>query len=262
MNVADLATYQFELFILILIRCSGLFLFAPFFSSEVWPFQVRTMGALVLAWCIYLSIPHTAGQHVSEIGMFPYMVFMELMVGFVIGFAAKLLLNAVLLAGSLMGNYIGFSMTSTIDPFSDAENNILAQIYYMFAVLLFVVSGGHHMLIRVYALSFDVIPLGGFTLSDVTIQHMVELSNRMWIIGLELSGPVLITMIFVTVGLGLLAKAVPQMNIFAVGFLLKIFVGMIVLVFTLELSIDYMQDMFLELQTDLVSLVKDMKPPS
>lgn len=262
MSAADIATYQFELFILILIRCSGLFIFAPFFSSEIWPPQIRVMGSLVLAWCVYLSMPQLNGTHIGGVGMFPYMVFMELMIGFVIGFAARLLLNGILLAGSLMGNYIGFSMTSTIDPFSDAENNILAQMYYMFGVLLFVISGGHHMLIRVLALSFEAIPLGSFHLSQMSVDHLIAMSNRMWIIGIELSGPVLITMTFVTIGLGLLAKAVPQMNIFAVGFLIKILVGLVVVIFTLEFSIDYMQDMFIEMQVDLIDLVKEIRPPT
>jgi flagellar biosynthetic protein FliR len=88
------------------------------------------------------------------------------------------------------------------------------------------------------------------------------MSNKMWIVGIELSAPVLITMTFVTIGLGLLAKAVPQMNIFAVGFLIKIFIGLVVLLFTLEYSIDYMQDLFLDMQTDLINLIKFSRPPT
>ena len=260
MSAADIATFQFEHFILILIRCSGLFVFAPFFSSEIWPPQVRVMGSFVLAWSIYLSAPNTSAPFLGSIGMFPYMVAMELMVSFMIGFAAKLLLNGILLAGSLMGNYIGFSMTSTLDPFSDSENNILAQMYYMFGVLLFVISGGHHMLIRVLAFTFEVIPLGGFNFSAASVESIVKTSNRMWIVGIELSAPILITMTFVTIGLALLAKAVPQMNIFAVGFLIKIVIGLVVLMFTLEMGVDYMQDLFLELQSNLIELVKLTRP--
>lgn len=260
MSPVDIATYQFEHFILILIRCGGLFVFAPFFSSEIWPPQVRVMGSFALAWSVYMVVPHSTNPFLGELGMFPYMIIMELMITFILGFAAKLLLNGILLAGSLMGNNIGFSMTSTIDPFSDAENNVLAQIYYMFGVLLFVIAGGPHMLIRTLAFTFEVIPLGGFNFSDLSYQYVLELSNRMWIIGIELSAPILIIMTFVTIGLGLLAKALPQMNIFAVGFLIKIFIGMIVLLFTLEIGIDYMENLFLDLQINLIELVKLIRP--
>jgi flagellar biosynthetic protein FliR len=262
MSPTDIALMQFETFILILIRCSGLFIFAPFFSSEIWPPQVRAMGSLVLAWTVYMGLPHTSSLNVGQIGALPYMVFMELMISFMIGFSAKLLLNGTLIAGSLMGNYIGFSMISSIDPFSDEENNVLAQMYYMFAILLFVISGGHHLLIRILALTFEVIPLGGFTYTQASHEYLLEMSNKMWIVGIELSAPVLITMTFVTIGLGLLAKAVPQMNIFAVGFLIKIFIGLVVLLFTLEYSIDYMQDLFLDMQTDLINLIKFSRPPT
>lgn len=260
MSAADIATYQFEQFILILIRCGGLFVFAPFFSSEIWPPQVRVMGSLVLAWSVYMSVPHSASPFLGEVGMFPYMIVMELMITFVLGFAARLILNGILLAGSFMGTHIGFSMTSTIDPFSDAENNVLAQIYYMFGVLLFVIAGGHHLLIRVLAFTFEVIPLGGFNFSKGAYDYIIEMSNRMWIIGIELSAPILITMTFVTIGLALLAKAVPQMNIFAVGFLIKIVIGMVVLLFTLEMGVDYMEQLFLDLQVDLIELVKLIRP--
>lgn len=262
MSPTEIALLQFEVFILILIRCSGLFVFAPFFSSEIWPPQVRVMGSLVLAWSVYMEMPYTNSASVGDVGMFPYMVFMELMIAFMIGFAAKLLLNGILIAGSLMGNYIGFSMISTIDPFSDEENNVLAQMYYMFGILLFVISGGHHLLIRILALTFEVIPLGGFTYTEASHAYLLQMSHRMWEVGIELSAPVLITMTFITIGLGLLAKAVPQMNIFAVGFLIKIVVGMIVLLFTLEYSIDYMQALFLEMQSDLINLIKLSRSPS
>jgi len=264
-NLADLATSEFEHFILVLIRVSGLFVFAPFFSSQIWPFQVKTMASLTLAWVVYLTVPHANGEFLGELGMFPYMVCMELMVGFTIGFSARLIFNGALMAGSFMALHIGYGITSTIDPFTDAQNNILAQIYYMFSVLIFIVIGGHHLLLRIMVYSFEIIPLGGYSLNataDPTEHVIIQMSQKMWIIAMELSGPVLVVMMFLTIGLAMLAKAVPQMNIFAVGFLAKIALGMIVLLFTLEVSIDYFEEMFFNLQADLINIVKSSRSPT
>ncbi len=260
MNLVDIATLEFERYILVLIRVSGLFVFAPFFSSQVFPYEVKAACSLVLAWVIYMSVPYSSGELLGEVGMFPYMVVMELMITFVVFFAANLVFNGIMMAGSLMGVHIGFSLTSTIDPFTDAENNVLAQMYYLFGILMFLVFGGTHIMMRALVYSFELIPLGGINYSVNVLDQIIKISHQMWVISLELSGPVLLVMIFVTAGLGLLAKAVPQMNIFAVGFLAKIVLGMIVLLLTIEVSIDYFEELFAQLQGDLIQLVREISP--
>jgi flagellar biosynthetic protein FliR len=169
----------------------------------------------------------------------------ELMIGFILGLSVKLIFAGVQLAGEFVGYQMGLAMADILDPESGMGTTLIAQFYYLVSLLIFLSIDGHHWFIRALFQSFSVLSPGLY-------HHMIHLAGNMFVIAIKLGAPIMAVMIFTQIGLGMIAKLVPQMNVLIASFPLTICLGLVFLGLSVEWMVPYLRSLFDEVNRGLV----------
>ncbi len=167
----------------------------------------------------------------------------SLVVGALLGFTVNLVFTTVRFAGSVVGMQVGFAIVNAYDPMSNSQISVISQFYYLLAVLLFFVSGAHHLLVTaMFESCVAVPPFSGIDPAAGAWQVVREFSS-VFSLGLRIAAPVVLVLLLVSASMGVIVKTVPQINVLVVGFPVKIGVGII----TLGLSLVFFKDVTLGL---------------
>ncbi len=217
--------------VLALGRVGGLFIMGPIFASRTAPVRVRAALVLFLTLAMLPLLGPTPPVHAEQAGLAIVlgMLGFEIMVGFAIGLVAQLTFGAVQMAGQLAGIQMGIGLSNLIDPQTQEHITSLAQWQNLLALLIFLSVDGHHILIRAVADSFTVLPLGGAIPSPAGFGMVLDLAGGVFVIALKIAAPVLVLLLLVNAAMGVLAKLIPQLNVFIVGFPLNVAAGLFVL---------------------------------
>jgi flagellar biosynthetic protein FliR len=221
--------------LMVLSRFTGLFIFAPVFGSQTIPGRVKVFLAIGLSLCVYpmlldprntsaaLLSPLLAGQlHLWT--LIPALA-MELVIGLALGYGASLPLMAVQVGGHVIDQQIGLGLAGVFNPELNEQSGIVGEFFFMMAIAIFLILGGHRVLIVTLAGSFQHIPPGGFADFGGLVRLMLGLLTVMFELAMKVAGPLLCIVFLETVAMGFIARTVPQMNILSVGFALRIIVG-------------------------------------
>ncbi|NMB23903.1 MAG: flagellar type III secretion system protein FliR [Firmicutes bacterium] len=211
-------------FLPILVRISGLVMASPIFGGKGVPSQVKIGLSLVTALVLYPTLPVSL-PHTETVAAYYVLVGKELLIGVGLGFAVTLVFSSIYLAGQLIDVPMGFGMVNVVDPQSGLQVPIFAQFQYILAALIFLSVGGHHALFRALATSFAMVPVGGTVDSSNMAVVLFEIFVKMFYLGVKLSLPIVTGLLLADIALGIVARAVPQINIFVVGFPAKILLG-------------------------------------
>ena len=158
------------------------------------------------------------------------LVLKEATTGLLMGFAANIIGNIILLAGNIIDMDIGLSMVSMFDPSMNTQLTITGSIYNQFVMMLFLVSDMHRYTLKAVIDSFSLIPLGGAVFRvDVLLQAMIVYFTDLFILAFRIMMPIFASMLIINVVLGVMSKVAPQMNMFAIGVQIKIIVGFLIL---------------------------------
>ncbi len=223
-NLAGLESALFIFF-----RVAAVLFFAPFFGSAQVPARLKVALALVFSVALYPLVP--AGAFHRSSGLFDLViaVFSELTIGLAIAYAVQLIFAAVQLAGTVVDFQMGFGVVNVIDPQTQSQVSITAQFHNIIAVLFFLALNGHHILIGALVDSFTLINPSRIDFSSLTPEFIMKIFSATFIVAVKIAAPVMAVLFFLSVGLGLVARTVPQMNVFIVGFPLQIGVGLLMI---------------------------------
>jgi flagellar biosynthetic protein FliR len=153
----------------------------------------------------------------------------EAAVGLTLGFVAKTIFDSIAFAFTFAAMQMGFMFSSFYDPMLETQSPTISQLMMILASLLFLVFDGHHLMIKALADSFITVPLGQGQITKELSSYVIETGSQMFVIGLKLSAPIVAVLFVVNMAFGVVAKAVPQINVIMVSFTVNILVGIIVL---------------------------------
>jgi len=215
-----------------LIRISGLMLAEPILSNRGMPARLRMGFAVVLTLTVAPLLPTPpAVDFISPQGV--VMAAQQLLIGVTLGFMMRIVLSGVEMAGHIAGLSMGLGFASFFDPQSGAQSPVLAQFLGIITILLFLASNGHLLMISALFESFHVLPISNAPLSAQGFMTLLQATGKMFVIGVTLSLPLVAAILIANVGLGVLARAAPQLNLFAIGFPLMLTAGFVVLMISL-----------------------------
>ena len=153
----------------------------------------------------------------------------ELLVGLTLGFIIRLVFDGIQLGGQFIGYQMGFAIVNVIDPYSSTQVSIISRFKGLLALLIFLTINAHYFFITSLVKSFTLVPLSGWIFNGKLAAQLVRLTGGMFVIAIKIAAPVLVTLIFTHIGLGLVARTMPQINVFIVGFPLEIGMGFLML---------------------------------
>ncbi|MBC7084093.1 MAG: flagellar type III secretion system protein FliR [Firmicutes bacterium] len=253
-ELVDTAITNMQTYLLVLARIGGVFGFAPVFGSYNVPLQVKAGMSAALALVTFPLVQAPPTGYPGDIVSYAVCVGREILVGAIIGYVASLFMVAVQLAGQLVDIQIGFGLVNVVDPVANRQVTVMGQFQYLLAMLLFLVFNGHHMVLAGLVESYAVVPISGFTLTAKLQAGVVRLFCNTVVVAFKIAAPVTCTLLLADVVMAVLARTVPQMNVFIVGFPLKIGVGLLTLLVALPLFVLILKGMFSGLERDILAL--------
>ncbi|HEY8495580.1 MAG TPA: flagellar biosynthetic protein FliR [Limnochordales bacterium] len=211
----------------VFMRAGALLLALPLFGGPGVPPHVKIgLGALT---ALLLSPAVEPGPAVTDLGELLVVLAQEVFVGLSMGFVVSLTFHALQVAGYLMDVPIGFGMVNVLDPHFGGQIPILGQFYQTLATLIFFTINGHHAVLRAFAASYELIPLGGAAWRGGLAEVIVAAVGGTFSLGVRIALPVIAATFLTDVALGIVSRAVPQINVFITGYPVKILVGMLTL---------------------------------
>jgi flagellar biosynthesis protein FliR len=218
---------QAQIFMLSLVRIASMLALMPIFGSASIPAHLKAGLALVLCFILFPFIQqHTNLPLPQTTGMFVYKIILEVFVGVVIGFVATLLFTAAQFAGYMIDALTGFSFVELVDPFTDTSVTVFGQFNVLVFTIVFFLVNGHYFLLLAIEKSFEVIPLLGVAIPTGKLAaFLTQQTGAIFAIAFKLSAPIFVTLMITQVALGVVARTVPQINVFFVGIPLNIAVA-------------------------------------
>lgn len=225
-NIFELLFNKYELFLLVLVRTSGIFLISPFFSSQNVPNTLKAGFSFILSILITIILDVNLNIYDTT---FVVLLVKELMVGLIIGFISYAFFSTFYVMGQIIDMKIGFGMVNVIDPQHRIQVPLMGNFYYIIAFLILLAINGHHTIINALIDSYDYVGIGKFVFKQDTAFFLIDILSKSFITGFKLSAPIIAIIFLTDLLLGILARTIPQMNVFVVGMPLKILIGLLLI---------------------------------
>lgn len=245
-------------FLLIFVRVTSFFITMPLFSYRTIPNTHKIGLGFFLAWIMF----YTIDPPVFEVnGAFLLLVMKEALVGLLVGFIAYLILSAIQIAGGFIDFQMGFAIANVIDPQTGAQSPITGQYFYIVSLLFLLSVNGHHLLIDGVYHSYQFVPIDNAWIpfgDESLVTFVLKTFSTMFMIALQMALPVVGSLFLVDVALGIVARTVPQLNVFVVGLPLKIGVSFIVIMAVIGIMMGVVSHLFeymLITMRDLMKLI-------
>lgn len=216
----------FARFGLLLVRPAMMVAAAPPLGAVYAPATVRLGFALLLTLSITPVVVAPVDLSLFEV---VGVVLREMAIGFAIALAIRALISGAEMAGSLTGYQMGFSYGSLIDPQSGVRNSMFSVLYANLAIITFLVTNGHHSMIRALSMSYAQLPIGLGHVDQSLVAVVTSMLGIVFVLGVRLATPLILSLLVVEVALGLIARAAPAINLQAVSQPLRIVLGLVII---------------------------------
>ena len=253
--------YQYlDTFLLVFVRALGLLLIVPVLGNRNVPYVAKIGFTFFLSLIVISTQTFELTVSSTNVVAFGLIVIKEFITGWLMGFSAYVVFSIMSLAGQFIDAQIGFSMVNVFDPMSQIQLTITGNLYYYMLIIIVVVTNAHHYFIRSLLDSYRMIPLGGMTLTPSLYSSLVEYMTTYFGLALRIASPIFFIMIITNVVLGILARTVPQLNMFVIGFPIKIMFGLLTIYITLSVFGNVSDLIIGESEKLMREVVKGMMP--
>lgn len=249
------------IFGLALIRISAFFATWPVFSQFSVPNTVKVLFALSVTFCVFHVIPRAGIDSASlETGL-AWLAVKEAFIGILMGFVSRLLFYAVEIGGHMIATSIGLTSATVFNPASGANSTVIEKFYLVLLTLLFLGLNAHHTFLSAMVESFTAIPISpvGIDLAAFNSQKAGgEMIQQVTIAGLKMGAPVMVVIFFLNVAMGIVGRAVPQINVLVTSLPVNILAGLVVMIVTLPALILGLDQGMVEFGDMLFKLLKEL----
>lgn len=243
-------------FFFLTIRISALLLTMPLFGARIVPTQVKMVCVLMVSFGMYPAVPAVPLNISHDVGVLVLLAIGELLVGLMMGYVGQILFVGVQLGGELISQQMGLSLATIFDPQNASSISVVSNFQYIIAVLVFFSLSAHHWFFLALAESLHTVPLLESTITHKAPMALVHLVGKALVMAVKFAAPMLVALLLVTFGMGIMARLVPQLNIFVLSFPVNLGVGLLVLSLTLFYLLGELRSVFKSLGFELMGLVQ------
>ncbi|NLK63605.1 MAG: flagellar biosynthetic protein FliR [Tissierellia bacterium] len=252
-------TGDFTYFLLIFARMSGFVFFNQIFGRGNLPNYFKISLSLLFAITVYGILPPDKDMAIVNSIVYALLIIKELFIGYLTGYIISAFFSTVVISGEIIGIQIGMAMSKIYDPNSNVSMGIIGSFLNLILILVFFSSKGHLNLIQIFIVSNKLIEVGKFSIPNQLFYNMVELFQQVLILALKLSMPIMAVEIILESGIGILMKAIPQIQVFSVNIQLKIMIGLVMLLILVPTFATFIENvivlMFDNIESSLSALI-------
>lgn len=256
MLLLNLPIDQIHRFLFILVRVSSMLFVVPFFESRNVPVLVKTGLAMAVTWLLLPQVRGLPPSLNTTPVAFALGLASEIAIGLIIGLMLQLVFVGIQLAGQTAGFQMGFAIANVVDPASSMQIPMLSQFLNLFALMIFLSLDIHYYFIKALVDGFEIIPFWGARFDGDLFDLLIQTVSNAFVIAVKIGAPVMVALLLTSVALGLIARTVPQMQIFIVAMPVKIILGLLFLGFSLPFCMNYLRSIFVELGHALLGLLR------
>lgn len=220
---------QFYLFELVVMRITGFVALTPLLGRTNVPGVVKAGFTLVLSYFVMGIVGEGGPEAPQSTVALILSLLLELGVGLVVGFLMRVTFSIVQTGGEIIDAQMGMTMAQTYDASSQSNMSVSASLLNLLLLLNFFAENGHYTLLRILLLSGDVIPYGTPTFGEGVANYVVQIFLSCMVLSLKLAMPILVAELLGEIGMGILMKAIPQINAFVINIELKVIIGLVLL---------------------------------
>ena len=227
-------------FFAVLVRYGVLVAVLPFLGDRFIPAPAKVLLALAMTIALFPALvaagdvkPGEAILWGATAGGIVGTIALEALFGLVLGYTAKLLFDGIMFGAHLTGTFMGFASASIYDPHQETQTQVVAEVQLALAMLIFLALDGHHLMLRASLDSYHIVGLGKVTFGAAFGQRLLEMTGQVFKFAVQLSAPISIALFGVNVAFGVLAKAIPQVNILVLSFAVTTLIGLFVMMISL-----------------------------
>jgi flagellar biosynthetic protein FliR len=209
------------------VRIAAFFMVAPIFGARFVParFKIILSGAVTLLIAPMVAVP-TDVTPLSGEGI--VITFHQLLIGVSIGFVFQVIFDSLAMGGQLLSNAMGLSFAFNVDPQRGASTPVVGQLYMLLVTLMFLALDGHLALLEAVVQGFTTLPIGTHSLGEEQLWQIVLWGSNLFNGALAVALPGMTALLVVNLGFGVMSRAAPSLNMFAVGFPISIVFGMVI----------------------------------
>jgi flagellar biosynthesis protein FliR len=244
---------------LIFVRIGSMTTAAPFFSHKSIPMMLRILIAIMLSWIVVGYVTPPPGNLIARPLGLVVAVGVEALTGIAIGFAAEFVFQGVKYAADILGFQMGLAMAQVFDPATGQSTNPIGQMMLMVFMLVFILMDGPHILIKTLVISFAAIPLAAADL-QATGPQVLRWAGGLFVSGLRIASPFMITFFLVESAMGIFARVVPQADLFSLGLPIKLLIGLSLGILFVQNLVPLTPSLLGEMNTSLLDLIDAMRP--
>lgn len=243
------------LFLYIMARMSGFILFNPLLGRRNIPGVVRAGFILTLSVMVASMSGQVARTPVGTID-FAVRMLLEMGLGFLLGLVMNIFFYIPTLAGEVIDTQMGMTMAKIYDSGSQGSMSVTSTLLTVLMMLLFFTANGHHTLLRILMTSGDLVPYGAASFGDAAVNAVLEIFIDCTILSVKLCMPILAAELLGQLGMGILMKVIPQINVFAINIELKVIIGLLLVFFLLAPISEYL----LEIERTMLIRLREVLP--
>jgi len=258
LDLFGLSQVRFETLLLIAVRVTVMLSMIPIFSARQIPLLVRFGFGLLLTFVVSRTVPTLTAT--LDLGELTVGIISQAFIGVVFGFVAFLVFTGIQFAGEILDIQIGFAVVNIVNPITQAQVTIVGEFELALATILYLASDAHHYLITGIAGSFSLLALPYAAVTGELTHSVVNFFTQALFLVFQIAAPVAIALFLTNVGLGLMARVAPQMNVFVVGFPLQITIGLIMVIVSLPLLGNVLPQIFAEAPRQFDTVLRQMAP--
>ena len=228
----------------------------PIFTSRSIPVLFNFGLALAASILLFPLLDLNAFPLLTSLGSLAIGAIGEILIGITIGMSVNLIFIGLQMAGQISGYQMGLAIAQVMDPADGEQVPLLAQFFQLFAFLTFLTINAHHWFLMALAESFKLVPPFGFKISGSLIEQLIQVAGNMFVIAIKVGAPVIAALLLASIAFGLIARTVPQMNVFFVAMPLKIIIGLLFIGFSLPYLSSFLKAVFSNLGNSIFLLMK------
>jgi len=236
-----------------LFRIGALIMAAPVFGARMVPMRVRAGLSVLVTLAMMPILPAPPAVEVFSAGAI-MIIAQQILIGVMMGLALQIVMSAVITGGQLIAMQMGLGFAAMVDPQNGAQTPVLSQFYVLMVLLIFLSLNGHLVMLEVLRDSFVHIPIGKAVMPLDSIWLLIQWSGQIFAGAVGMAIPAIASLLIVNFAFGIMTRAAPQMNIFAIGFPITMMLGFGVILATLPSVLPHSSNLF----NDAYHLIRDM----
>lgn len=232
----DFTVAQIEMWLLVLIRISVLVFMLPIITTDEVPAKLKAGLSFFLSIIIFPTLPHVVIAIPESLPGYILMAVKEIYIGLVMGFAGTFVFAGIRFAGSWIDAETGFNMMQMMNPMAQEEDTPMGHLLFIIFIMLLLSTGGYMFYLQAISESFRLIPLAGAeAASGAMVAVFARMSLFAFLLGMKVAAPLISTLFISSIALAIIARIMPQMNVWMVGMPMKLILGAMTMVFALPL---------------------------